>query len=257
MKRLMMVGTAVLLAGLGFTFAGAFAADAPKTEAAPAATQPALDLTKDPDRISYSIGMKVATDFTERKMPINPEAFIAGFKETIGGKSRFTVENMESAMMAAQQEMMAKAKAELAKAGLENKAKGVAYLAKNKTAEGVKTTPSGLQYKVLKEGAGKSPGINDTVTVKYRGTLIDGTEFDNSEKHPGPISFPVGQVIPGWTEALQLMKVGSKFQLAIPSELAYGEAGAGGPIGPSSVLLFDVELVEIKATDDAAKPAGK
>jgi FKBP-type peptidyl-prolyl cis-trans isomerase FklB len=130
--------------------------------------------------------------------------------------------------------------------GEKNKKEGEAFLAENKKKEGVKTLPSGLQYKVIKEGTGKSPKATDKVSTHYRGTLIDGTEFDSSYKRGQPATFPVNGVIPGWTEALQLMKVGSKWQLFIPSKLAYGERGAPPVIGPYSVLIFTVELLAIK-----------
>jgi len=124
--------------------------------------------------------------------------------------------------------------------------KGEAFLKQNATKEGVKTTASGLQYKVLTEGTGKSPKATDTVTVNYRGTLIDGTEFDSSYKRGEPISFPLNGVIPGWTEGVQLMKEGSKYQFTIPSKLAYGSRGAGGVIGPDETLIFEVELLKVK-----------
>jgi FKBP-type peptidyl-prolyl cis-trans isomerase len=132
--------------------------------------------------------------------------------------------------------------------GDNNKKEGEAFLAKNKAKKGVKTLPSGLQYKVITEGKGKMPKASDTVTVQYKGTLIDGTEFDSSYKRGQPATFPVSGVIKGWTEALQLMKEGSKWELVIPSDLAYGDKGTqGGPIGSNAVLIFEVELVSIKA----------
>ena len=124
--------------------------------------------------------------------------------------------------------------------------KGEQYLAANAKKEGVKVTPSGLQYKVITEGTGKSPKATDTVLVHYRGTLLDGTEFDSSYKRNEPISFPLNQVIPGWTEGVQLMKEGSKYQFTIPSKLAYGPRGAGGLIGPNETLIFDVELLKVQ-----------
>jgi FKBP-type peptidyl-prolyl cis-trans isomerase len=124
--------------------------------------------------------------------------------------------------------------------------KGEKFLAENKTKEGVKTTASGLQYKVLKEGTGKSPTASDTVVCHYRGTLLDGTEFDSSYKRGEPAEFPLNRVIPGWTEGVQLMKEGAKYQFFIPSKLAYGSRGAGGVIGPDETLIFEVELIKIK-----------
>ena len=140
------------------------------------------------------------------------------------------------------------------KAAAANKSEGAAFLAANKAKEGVVTLPSGLQYKILKEGTGPKPTPSDTVVCNYRGTLINGTEFDSSAKHGEAAKFGVGQVIKGWTEALQLMPVGSKWQLFVPSSLAYGERGAGGDIGPDATLIFDVELLSIeKAKDDTKK----
>jgi len=144
------------------------------------------------------------------------------------------------------QEMMARQAEEAKKLAEKNKKSGEAFLEGNKTKEGVKTLPSGLQYKVITEGTGKSPKVTDTVTVNYRGTFIDGTEFDSSYKRGQPATFQVNSVIPGWTEALQLLKEGAKWQLFIPPQLAYGEKGAGGVIGPNTTLIFEVELISVK-----------
>ena len=159
--------------------------------------------------------------------------------------------------MAFQKEMVAKQEQVNKEAGAKNAAAGQKFLADNKTKEGVKTTASGLQYKVMKEGSGATPKTTDTVTVNYRGTLIDGTEFDSSYKRNEPISFPVTGVIPGWTEALQLMKVGSKYQVFIPANLAYGAQGAGQVIGPNSTLIFDVELLGVQASPSPAPSPAK
>jgi FKBP-type peptidyl-prolyl cis-trans isomerase FklB len=137
------------------------------------------------------------------------------------------------------------------------KQRGEAFLSENKKKEGVKTLPSGLQYKVIKAGTGKKPGLNDTVTVQYRGTLIDGTEFDSSYRRGQPATFPVSGVIPGWTEALPLMEEGAKWQLFIPPNLAYGERGAGGLIGPNAALIFEVELISVQGNKQEKKPEDK
>jgi FKBP-type peptidyl-prolyl cis-trans isomerase len=170
---------------------------------------------------------------------------INGLRDAYQGKAaRLTDQEMLAVKTAYQQVLMAK-RAEAAKqAGVRNMKDGEAYLAENKKKEGVITTASGLQYKVLKAGTGKQPKATDTVKVHYRGTLTDGKEFDSSYKRGEPASFPVGQVVPGWTEALQLMKEGAKWQLTVPASLAYGERGRPG-IGPNQVLLFDVELLEV------------
>ena len=155
-------------------------------------------------------------------------------------------EEMRTVMTAFQKEMAAKQAEMMKSQGEKNKKEGEAFLAENKKKEGVKTLASGLQYKVIKEGTGKTPKATDKVSTHYQGTLIDGTEFDSSYKRGEPATFPVNGVIPGWTEALQLMKVGSKWQLFVPSKLAYGEKGAGPIIGPNAVLIFTVELLAIK-----------
>jgi FKBP-type peptidyl-prolyl cis-trans isomerase FklB len=161
-----------------------------------------------------------------------------------------TDEEVKTAISGLQKDLQAKQQERAKVQGEKNKKEGEAFLAQNKTKAGVKTLPSGLQYKVITEGKGKTPKANDTVTVQYKGTLIDGTEFDSSYKRGQPATFPVNGVIKGWTEALQLMKEGSKWQLFIPADLAYGASGTpGGPIGPNAVLIFDVELVSIKAEE--------
>jgi FKBP-type peptidyl-prolyl cis-trans isomerase FklB len=164
-------------------------------------------------------------------------------KDVLGDKKpQLTQDEMQKVMETFQQKQMEKQMA----AGDKNEKAGQDFLAANKKKEGVTETASGLQYKVVKPGSGDKAKATDTVVVHYKGTLINGTEFDSSYKRNEPATFPVNRVIPGWTEALQLMNVGSKYQLAIPSKLAYGQRGAGGAIGPNETLLFDVELIEIK-----------
>jgi FKBP-type peptidyl-prolyl cis-trans isomerase FklB len=195
------------------------------------------------DKASYSLGLNYGMNFKTQNVDLNADAFAAGFKDgTNGKKPLLTVEEVKATLTAFQQEIQTKQQAMAQK----NAAEGEKFLAENKTKEGLKTTASGLQYKVLKEGAGAQPKSSDSVTVNYRGTLLDGTEFDSSYKRGEPATFPVGGVIKGWTEALQLMKVGSKFQLFIPANLAYGEQGRPG-IPPNSVLIFEVELMDVKS----------
>jgi FKBP-type peptidyl-prolyl cis-trans isomerase FklB len=153
---------------------------------------------------------------------------------------------MAAALDVLKNKMTAKAAEEAKIMGAANKTQGEAFLAENKTKEGVVTLPSGLQYKIITAGTGPKPTAADTVICNYRGTLLDGKEFDSSYKRNQPLSIPVGRVIKGWTEALQLMPVGSKWQLFIPSDLAYGERGAGADIGPNSTLIFEVELISIQ-----------
>lgn len=204
-------------------------------------------LKDEKDKVSYSIGLEIGSKLKSQSIDINADILASGVKDALSGsKPLMTEEEIQETMTAFQKEMMAK-QAEKTKALAEkNKKEGDAFLEENKKKEGVKTTSSGLQYKVLKDGEGPMPKATDTVTVNYRGTLVDGTEFDSSYKRGEPATFPVNGVIPGWVEALQLMKVGSKFQLFIPSGLAYGERGAGQQIGPNSPLIFEVELLSIK-----------
>jgi FKBP-type peptidyl-prolyl cis-trans isomerase FklB len=200
------------------------------------------------DKISYSIGLDIGKNLKQQSIEVNLDALAAGLKHgTTGTGAQMTDEQTREVMTAFQKEMMAKQQAKAAVAGDKNKKEGADFLAANKKKEGVKTTASGLQYKVLKDGTGKTPKATEEVTTHYRGTLIDGTEFDSSYKRNEPTSFPVNGVIAGWTEALQLMKEGAKWQLFIPSELAYGERGAGAKIGPGATLIFDIELLSVNS----------
>ncbi len=210
-------------------------------------TQEKTQLKTFKDSVSYGIGMNIGRDLKHQSIDINPDVLAQGIKDMIGdGKPLMTDEQLSSCMMTFQKDMMAKQEAKNKESGEKNKKEGEAFLAANKAKEGVKVTASGLQYKILKEGTGPKPTATQTVSVHYRGTLIDGKEFDSSTKRGQPAEFPVNGVIKGWTEALQLMPVGSKWELYIPSELAYGERGAGSEIGPNAVLIFEVELLAIK-----------
>jgi len=195
------------------------------------------------DKASYSLGLNFGFNFKRQNIDLNNDAFAAGFKDAMSNrKPLMSEQEVRETMMAFEKDIQQKQTATAQK----NAAEAEKFLGENKTKEGVKTTGSGLQYKVLKEGAGAQPKSSDSVTVNYRGTLLDGTEFDSSYKRGEPATFPVGGVIKGWTEALQLMKVGSKFQLFIPASLAYGEQGRPG-IPPNSVLIFEVELMDVKS----------
>ena len=196
---------------------------------------------------SYAIGFNMGSRFRSDDMAIDFESLMAGYQAGLSGaKPKFDQNTCDRALMELDKRMRNKANVQAQTAGAPNRKLGEAFLAKNKTKEGVKVTKSGLQYKVIKAGTGKTPSLNDTVSCNYRGTLIDGTEFDASAKHGGPASFPVSGVIKGWTEALQLMKVGDKWQLYIPAELAYGNSPPGPPIQAGSTLVFDIELLGIK-----------
>jgi FKBP-type peptidyl-prolyl cis-trans isomerase FklB len=228
----------------------------PSPSPAAAPDQPIGPLKTQKDKVSYSIGLDIGTTLKRQLIDVDPELLQNGLKDGLGGKKPLmTDEQVKETMATFQKEMMAKQAAAKKEQGEKNETQGKKFLEENKKKEGWKTTASGLQYKVLKEGKGAAPKETDTVKVNYRGTTIDGTEFDSSYKRGQPATFPVNRVIKGWTEALQLMKPGAKYQLAIPSDLAYGERGAGSDIGPNSTLLFDVELLEIVAPTPAPKPA--
>jgi UDP-GlcNAc:undecaprenyl-phosphate/decaprenyl-phosphate GlcNAc-1-phosphate transferase len=206
---------------------------------------PALKTQK--QKVSYSIGVDVAKSFAKSKIDLDLDGFIKGFKDGLSGnKLLMTEEEMHATMAAFQSDLANKQAQGKQSAAEENKKAGETFLAENKKKDGVVTLPSGLQYKILKAGTGKKPTASDTVECHYRGTLIDGTEFDSSYRRGQPASFPVAGVIAGWTEALKLMPVGSKWQLFVPSELAYKERGAGADIGPNATLIFEVELLGIK-----------
>jgi FKBP-type peptidyl-prolyl cis-trans isomerase FklB len=199
------------------------------------------------DKVSYSIGLDIGRMFKMQGVDVDLELVTRGLKDAYtGSQSLLTDEEMQEVLTNFKKEFIAKQQ-ELAKQqGEKNKREGEIFLETNKKKEGVQMLPSGLQYKVLKAGAGKKPTTTDTVTVHYRGTLIDGKEFDSSYQRGKPVTFPVNGVIPGWTEALPLMEEGAKWELFIPSNLAYGERGAGREIGPNATLIFEVELISIE-----------
>ncbi len=208
-----------------------------------------LKLETQQQKVSYSIGMDIGKNLKQNEIDIEMEALARGIKDALADSSTkplLTAAQIEETMQQFQQDMMAKQNEKTNAMSSKNKSAGDAFLAENAKKEGVVVLPSGLQYKIIKAGNGPKPKATDEVTTHYRGTLIDGTEFDSSYKRGQPTSFPVNGVISGWTEALQLMPVGSKWQLFIPSNLAYGERGAGGTIGPNSTLIFDIELLAIK-----------
>src|SRR5947207_7906290 len=204
------------------------------------------------DKVSYSIGMQIGFNLGRQKVDVNPDVLAAGIKDAIAGKPQLTPDQVKDIMAQFEKDMELKQK----ELGEKNKTEGTKYLEENKKKAGVKTTASGLQYKVVKDGSGAQPKATDTVTVNYRGTLINGTEFDSSYKRGQPATFPVNGVIKGWTEALQLMKVGSKYQLFIPSDLAYGERSVSPDLAANSTLIFEVELMDAKPAP-APAPAGQ
>ncbi len=204
------------------------------------------ELKTQKDKLSYAIGMDMGGSLKRNAIDVDVDALMKGIKDSLaGGKMLLTEQEQKEILVAFQKEFQAKQQEKMKAQAEKNKKEGEAFLADNKKKKGVKVLPSGLQYKVITEGKGPSPKDSDTVTVNYRGTLIDGTEFDSSYKRNEPATFPVKGVIKGWTEALQLMKEGAKWQLFIPANLAYGERGAGNMIGPNSTLIFEVELLKI------------
>jgi FKBP-type peptidyl-prolyl cis-trans isomerase FklB len=229
-------------------------------------TVPPLTLKTDKDKSSYAIGMNIGKGLKRDAVDVDPAILARGIKDALAGQKTLLTDDEAKTLLTALQNEMRKKQMELRQQAMEaqkqageaNKKEGDAFLAENKTKDGVVTLPSGLQYKVLKDGDGPKPTAADSVVCNYRGTLINGTEFDSSYKRGQPATFGVGQVIKGWTEALQLMPVGSKWQLFIPAELAYGERAPGGPIGPNSMLIFEVELLSIQPKEqpkDAKQPS--
>lgn len=248
MKKLVTL-SALLLAGAGAMVtaqqtaqpatppAGQQPAQAPANPAKPQSLE---------DQASYVIGLNIGRNLKAQEVPANLDIVVKGLRDGLSGaQPAMTEEEMQTAMNTFQQQMMAKQEARMKAEGDKNKKAADDFLAANKAKKGVVTTASGLQYEVVQEGTGASPKATDQVTVHYTGTLLDGTKFDSSVDRGQPATFPVGQVIPGWTEALQLMKVGGKYKLYIPPALGYGERGAGGQIGPNALLVFDVELLGI------------
>ena len=193
-------------------------------------------------KLSYAFGIQIGQDMKRNGMDIDTASIAMAIDDVMAGKPKLTMEEVQTMFSDYQQREMAKREL----AAQANKAEGEAFLEANKDKDGVTVLPSGLQYKVITAGTGKQPTVDSTVSVHYRGTLLNGTEFDSSHKRGAPVTFPVNGVIKGWTEALLLMKEGAKWQLFIPSDLAYGTRGAGADIGPNSVLTFDVELLSVE-----------
>jgi FKBP-type peptidyl-prolyl cis-trans isomerase FklB len=219
------------------------------------AVSPTPPFNNERDNVSYALGMNIAAslgaNLKRQNVDINNDVLVQAIKDGLsGGKTLMTEAEAQTTLRQFMTELQQKQEEKMKEAGEANKKEGDTFLATNKTKPGVVTLPDGLQYKIIKEGTGPKPTATDTVTVNYRGTLIDGKEFDSSYKRGEPATFPVGGVIKGWTEALQLMPVGSKWELYIPSDLAYGARGAGADIGPNSTLIFEVELLSIKGNEE-------
>ncbi|MBW1743539.1 MAG: FKBP-type peptidyl-prolyl cis-trans isomerase [Deltaproteobacteria bacterium] len=244
-------------------FSAFLALSCDKTQQEPGAKQQITkeDLKTEDDRVSYSIGFSMGSSFKKDELKVNLDMFQQGVKDSFTGSQQIlSEEEIQKTMMAFQQKMRAKKQEEYAKRmeerktqGEVNKEKGKEFLETNKTKEDIVTLESGLQYKILEKGTGGSPKATDTVKCHYKGTTIDGKEFDSSYQRGEPATFALNRVIKGWTEGLQLMKEGGKWQFFVPSELAYGEKGAGQNIGPDEVLVFEVELIAIE-NPEAEKP---
>jgi len=252
MTRLMSLSVAAIFAATS----ALTAAPAAKAEEAKKADAPKQDVLKtQKQKIGYAFGMRMGKGFKMQGVDIDVDALAQAMKDVLAGrKPLMTDKEANDVMMNWRKEMMAARTKRRAEDAVKNKKEGEEFLAANKKKEGVVALPSGLQYKIIKAGTGPKPKATDTVTVNYRGTLINGTEFDSSQKQGKPMSFPVNRVIKGWTEALQLMKVGAKWQLFVPSNLAYGERGGRPPIGPNATLIFDIELLSTGAPVAKPKP---
>lgn len=221
------------------------AAKTPPASAAKSASAPALKTQK--DKASYAIGLNIGKNLHRDSVDVDPNILLRGLKDGLtGGKTLLTDDETRAALATLQNDVHQRMAVKMQAVGEANKKAGEAFLAANKTKQGVVTLPSGLQYKILKAGNGPKPSANDSVVCNYRGTLLDNTEFDSSYKHGQPATFQVDHVIKGWAEALELMPVGSKWQLFVPSYLAYGDRGAGGDIGPNATLIFEIELLSIQ-----------
>jgi FKBP-type peptidyl-prolyl cis-trans isomerase FklB len=232
MRTFLMVGI-----GLSFLFGHASAAET-------------TDLEDEKQKLSYSVGYQVGGDFRRQGLEIDPELVVKGVLDAMAGSEPLiTLQEMRQALTELGEQAAAAAKQQREEQGRKNLAEGKAFLAENAEKEGVRTLPSGLQYQVLSEGEGDPPAATDTVTVHYRGTLIDGSEFDSSYGRGEPATFPLDRVIRGWTEGLQLMRPGAKYRLFIPPDLAYGERGGGPKIGPHSALVFEVELLAVQPAE--------
>lgn len=220
-----------------------------------AANKKTVEFKTEMEKVSYVIGTQIAQNFIRQKLEIDIESLILGLRDVIASRElAISADESKKLMTVFRERMREKQATERSKQAAKNLAAGNAYLEENKTKEGVKVLPSGLQYKVIQEGTGEKPTVNDKVKCNYRGTLIDGTEFDSSYKRGKPIEFGVKGVIKGWTEALQLMNTGSKWELYIPANLAYGERGRPS-IPPNSTLVFEIELLEVIKNQDKDKKA--
>lgn len=222
------------------------AGQTPAPAAAPPAVAAATDVATFRQQVSYALGRNFAQNLSENAIECDLDSLVAGIADVLrGAKPKWTDAELDACMQRFGQEMQQKAATRIQGQAARNQKEAETFLAQNTKREGVQTTASGLQYRVLRQGDGPSPTLADTVRCNYRGVLLNGTEFDASARHGGPAEFPVNRVIPGWTEALQKMHVGDKWQLFVPPNLAYGMDPPGPPIEANSLLVFEIELLEI------------
>lgn len=257
MKKLSTFAALLLLAGTSAASAQQPAQQpAQKPAQQPAQAAPGNKPQSLDQRASYIIGFNLGSSLKQQEINVTPDLIIQGLRDGLGGnQALLTDEEMQAAMTEFQQSLMARQQEKMQAAGAKNKKEAEDFLAANKGKQGVVTTASGLQYQILQQGTGATPKETDKVTVHYKGTLADGTVFDSSYDRGQPAQFIVNQVIPGWVEALQLLKVGSKARLFIPPALAYGENGAGQEIGPNAMLIFEVEVLNTEAQSAEPEPA--
>ncbi len=221
----------------------------------PLATHAESEIKGEKEKLSYSLGSQIGNDIKRNQIDIDVDVFARAMRDAIGGgKLAMTEEEIRTTMQDFQRNMQQKQMAAMKELADKNKKESDTFLAENKKKPGVVTLPSGVQYKVITEGKGKKPGPKDVVVANYAGTLPNGTEFDSSYKRGQPATFPLDGVIKGWQEVLPRMPVGSKWQVVIPPELAYGEHGAGQQIGPNQALVFEIELLDVKAATTPPKP---
>lgn len=214
--------------------------------ATPVFAEKKVELKNAKDKLSYSIGFEMGSSIKRNGIDVDQNIVTKAINDALsGGKALMNEQEMRESISALQKDMAAKQQERTKGLADKNKKEGAAFLAENKKKEGVKALPGGLQYVILSEGKGKQPKATDTVTVQYRGTLIDGSEFDSSYKRGQPATFGLNQVIKGWTEGVQLMKEGGKIRLFVPSELGYGDRGSGAQIGPNAALIFEIELIAV------------
>lgn len=250
--------TAIMAVSIAMLAACSQQSEEKKAAPAQAAAPAEKALSSESAKLSYAIGMDIGMSLKSLDTDFDRKALIAAINDRLDGKAlKLSDADAGKVKQAFFQKQNEKRAAEMKAAAEKNKTEGAKYLAENGKKKGVTTTKSGLQYAVITEGKGAKPKATDKVTVNYRGTLIDGTEFDSSYKRGQPVTFPLNGVIKGWTEALQLMNVGSKYRIVLPSELAYGDRGAGPKIGPNSVLIFEVELLGIGEPKPAETKAAK